>query len=352
MKLLGWNGNKVKINIENLDDLWYLNSIIDPSDVVEGKTFRKLKLGDSSDRNQKVIKKPIFLKISVEKIEFHKYSDVLRVSGKVSEGTDDVPSGSYHTFNIEDNTSFFLTKKEWLKFQKKILTEASKEKSPDVMIVILDRDEGHFFLLKKYGYSLLTSIQGNVAKKGDTRHQTTDFYSEVLTILEEYVSRHNIKKIIVGSPAFWKEDFLKKVVDEDLRKKIVLATCGSGDKSSINEILKRAEVRQVLNEITTADDLKLVEKLLEEISKDGAFCYGLKESISSSDSGAMKDVLVTEGLIRTSRENGKYPLIEKIMKNSDRSQGTIHIIASDSDAGKKLDGLGGIAGILRYKLNY
>ena len=33
-------------------------------------------------------------------------------------------------------------------------------------------------------------------------------------------------------------------------------------------------------------------------------------------------------------------------------RGTINIISSDNDAGKKLDGLGGIGALLRYKLNY
>jgi stalled ribosome rescue protein Dom34 len=35
-----------------------------------------------------------------------------------------------------------------------------------------------------------------------------------------------------------------------------------------------------------------------------------------------------------------------------RCKGEIHIISSEFDAGKKLDGLGGIGAILRYKMNY
>ena len=40
------------------------------------------------------------------------------------------------------------------------------------------------------------------------------------------------------------------------------------------------------------------------------------------------------------------------MKTVDSTKGDIIIISSDHEAGKKLDGLGGIAAILRFKLNY
>ena len=40
------------------------------------------------------------------------------------------------------------------------------------------------------------------------------------------------------------------------------------------------------------------------------------------------------------------------MRNVDKSKGDIMIISSEHEAGKKLNGLGGIAAILRYKLNY
>ena len=33
----------VKIKIENLDDLWYLSTIVDKGDLVKGETFRKIK---------------------------------------------------------------------------------------------------------------------------------------------------------------------------------------------------------------------------------------------------------------------------------------------------------------------
>ena len=52
------------------------------------------------------------------------------------------------------------------------------------------------------------------------------------------------------------------------------------------------------------------------------------------------------------REENKYKGIEEIMKQIDNTKGDIFIISSEHEAGKKLDGLGGIGAILRYKINY
>jgi len=61
-------GGEIKVLAENLDDLWYLSQVIDEGDLVSGKSFRKVKLGGESDRSSSV-KKPVFVKIVVEKIE-------------------------------------------------------------------------------------------------------------------------------------------------------------------------------------------------------------------------------------------------------------------------------------------
>ena len=73
MKVLNFAKTEAKISVEHLDDIWCLSHIIDPGDRVEGRTFRKLKLGESTDRGQKVVKKPVFLSIEVERVEFHKH---------------------------------------------------------------------------------------------------------------------------------------------------------------------------------------------------------------------------------------------------------------------------------------
>jgi protein pelota len=350
MKILNFHKSTAKLQVENLDDLWYLSSIIDAGDTVEGKTFRKVKVG-GTEENKDAVKKPVFLSLAVEKVEFHKYSDILRVSGKVLEGKEDIPKGSYHTFNVEPDTVITLVKPEWLKYQRMKLEESAKEKKPETLICVFDREEAIVALMKKYGFDVIAELKGEVEKKADVRQSSKNFYDEIIKNLQEYVKRHGIRHIILASPAFWKEELFKNLKDQDLKRMIVQATCSSVDRNSINEVLKRPEVQSVLQEERASSEMKLVEELFSGISKDSAVSYGIKDTENAVNSGAVKTLLVTDGMIQKNRQDGSFEKINNIMRLADRSGAQVHIISSDHDGGRRLDGLGGIGALLRYKIN-
>ena len=352
MKILHFHKNEAKLVVENIDDLWQLSTIISEGDTLEGRTFRKIKLGTAEERSQKITKKPVFLKIGIEKVEFHRYSDILRVSGKVLEGKDDIPKGSYHTFNIEEGTTITIIKPEWLKYERQKLKQAAKEKKTDTLICVFDREEAYIVLMKKYGFDILTTLKGDIAKKAEVSQPVKNFYDELIKALQEYVKRYSIKQVILASPAFWKDELLKNLKDNELKEKITLATCSSCDKSAINEVLKRPEVQTVLQQDRIAAEMKIVDELLSEISKQGAAAYGVEETDAAVQAGAAKTLLVTDSLIQRTRQEDSFEKINKMMKSADRTGADIHIISSDHEGGKKLDGLGGIAAILRYKMNY
>ena len=74
MKLIHSNLKKgeVKVLAQNLDDLWYLSNIIEPKDIVHGKTLRKIK---APTEKAEASKKPVFMKILVEK--FYQWFEVI-----------------------------------------------------------------------------------------------------------------------------------------------------------------------------------------------------------------------------------------------------------------------------------
>ena len=354
MKLIhsDFKKGEVKVKVENLDDLWYLNQIIDSRDLVKGKTLRKIKMGLEGQRKQDSVKKSVFLLIEVEKLEFSKTSNILRISGTVKEGPEDVPLGSYHTFSIEENSIVTIIKQNWLKFQIDKLKEASKDSKSKILICVHDREEAYFALMKKYGYNLLSEIKGNVQKKDDEQKVESTFYKDIIKQLEEYNERYELSKIIVASPAFWKEDLMKEINNGELKSKIILATCSSVGENAINEVLKRPETEEALKQDRISKEFKLVDELLAEISKNNMASYGLEETKNAAEAGAVRSLLLTDSLIQEKRQENDYNKIETIMKNVDSAKGDVVIISSEHEAGKKLNGLGGIAAILRYKLNY
>jgi protein pelota len=339
---------EVKLTLTNLDDLWYLSHIISPGDFVKGSTFRKFKLGSDDDRKAKIVKKRVFLKIQVEKVEFHKYSNILRVSGTVEEGLDDLPKGSYHTFNLEENVTITVIKKKWLKYQIDKLADASAEQPAKILICVFDRESAIFALMRQYGFEVICELSGQVQKKTDQNHETKDFYQEIIKNLEDYDSKHNFNNLILGSPAFFKTELSKKINNTNLKKKIIFGTCSSVSKSGINELLKRDELKQALQNDRVSQEMALVEALLSEISKDGLAGYGIKEVEEKANSGSVKALLITDSLINEAKLNNNFKRLDKIMLIVEQTNGSITIVSYDNEAGSKLNGLGGIAAILRY----
>ena len=340
-----------KLKVTSLDDLWHLSQTIDEGDIVSGTTLRKIKVSGESEKAASN-KRPVHLSIVVERIEFSKYSDNLRVLGTVTLGPEDVPKGSHHTIEIESGTTFTIHKDKWLKYQLDRIDEAVNEKPSKSMIIVLERDSAGFALLKHYGYDFLGEITGDVEKKEYEKKQPQkEFYSLAADELLAYVKRYSIENLIIASPAFWKEDFLKVLSkkDQKLAKSAILATCNDTGKNGVDEVLKRPEVKSVMAKERASKEIELVEKMLYEISKDGLASYGYSEVKKAAELKAIKTLLVLDNFLMESRQSGNYKEVDELMRAIDLSGGEIVIVSSEHEGGIKLKGLGGIAALLRYK---
>ena len=348
MKILHENLTQgvIKFSIDNLDDLWYLSTLVDKGDFVKGSTYRKIKVG--TDENCKVIKKKVFLKLLVESIEFHRYTDSLRIGGNIVDGPEDISRGSHHTFNIDSGSILTLEKKKWLKFHVDRLREASNSDNFNILLCIFDREQAIFAKLKKYGFDVISSLKGNVSKKAFDQ-DTSNFYQEIVKVIQGYEQKQNFNYIILASPAFYREYLLKEIKDDKLKKKISTATCSSVSVSGINEVLKRPELKDVLQKDRASKEMKLVDDLMENISKDKLAVYGFEHTQNASNAGAVKLLLVTDKLIHDKRLNDSFADLEEMMNSVENSKGEITIISSEHEGGKKIDSLGGVGGILRYQ---
>ena len=70
------------ILVENLDDLWQLQHFIEKHDLLSSHSTRSFKPKES-DRFER---KKVFVELQVEKVELHKPSGQLRVSGRIVSG--------------------------------------------------------------------------------------------------------------------------------------------------------------------------------------------------------------------------------------------------------------------------
>lgn len=348
MRILHSNLKKgeIKVEVQTLDDLWYLYGVVEKNDFIKGKIYRKIKLSEQAD----AVRKPMIVSIVVEVVEFSESASALRISGKIIEGPEDVPRGSYQSISLEPNSSVLIKKEKWYSYQLDRIKEACVEKIPKILLVVFDREEAFFALMKRAGYEILSHLKGIVVKKRFDEKIKSSFYDAVIDQIKDYDKRFSLDKIVLASPAFWKEELLKSLKDMDLRKKFVQATCSSVDETAFNEVLKRSEVKEALHEERVSKEIAFVEYLFSEIAKKGNADYGFDRVESAASYGAVETLIVSDKLIKKLRLEKSFDRLDNILKRVDEKKGRVVLVSSEHEGGKKLDGLGGIGVILRYKL--
>jgi protein pelota len=336
---------EVKVKVEHIDDLWYLSKLVEVDDRVSGKTERKIKIGGENDRNQRVSRKQVYLTVAVEKVDFHESTNVLRVKGQTVTEVEDVPKGSYHTFNVDIGCVITITKDKWTSLHLDKLDEAVAASGRKVLIVCHDREHATYGLLTSRGVEEISSVTGEVAKKRVEDQAGDDFYEHVASTLSQYDERIQPGHVVVASPSFW-SDYVMPHLADDLREKAVTATCSTVGKRGLHEVVNRPELEQVLAEDRTRKEQQYIETIMHAINEEKA-CYGLADCREKVQIGSVERLFVSEGFMRELRDEERFGELEAVMDQVEEMSGETHIISNEEPM-EKLDNLGGVAGTLRW----
>lgn len=323
---------------ETLDDLWHLERIVEPGDFAEGKTFRSVKLGDKEER------KPVFVRIGVEKIEFAKYANRLRLTGKIVQGTPEefVQRGKYHTLEVEKDEKITIIK-EWKAHHIKRLKEAEKEaKRPKIRIIVMDDEKALTALVMGYGVEFGPEFYSEARKREEKfEEKKLGYYSEIMKEME----MHEEKYVLAG-PGFEKDNFRKYLEKKNpaLLKRIVFENVSYAERNGVNELLKKGIVSRLIGEARIEKETELMGKVMLHINKeDGLSTYGIEEVRKAIELGAAETVLVLDEMLRTNKE------IEKLAEGAEKVA-VVVVFSSEADPGQELKGLGGIAALLRFRV--
>ncbi len=328
MKIEEKEKNEISVRVDNVDDLWYLKNVIRPGDLVFGTVFRKEQRSSDSLRAKKTARKRMRLGIHVEKVEFQEFADRLRISGVIKAGPEDV-LGLHQTINVGVGDEISIVKDSWSREERDLLDEAVKNaEKPQVYFLGLEHGLATIAVLRAYGVQEIASIR----KRGD---EDEEFFGEVLAAIKD-IRDENAPLIILG-PGFYKENFVNFAKGE--LKNFVVMQASHGDMRGVHEVLK-SSLHKILSDTRMAREEKLVDRLLEEIKKEGLYAYGPKEVEKYLNMGAVETLLVTD------RNYRKY---ENLMRLARDTAAEVHIISTAHEKGKILESLGGIAAILRFR---
>ncbi len=338
-KELKYNEGEISLTPESLDDLWHINYLIEPRDFVFSYTYRRIEGATDKLRPEKAEKRLIRLGIRVEKVEFHKFANRLRIHGTIEEGTD---TGNYHTLNIEIGTNLSIIKR-WRNDQIERINDAvSASRRPRVVIATIEEGEASIGFVRQYGIDETSHIKESLGKReGGARDL---FFRELAAQLKR--ASEKVEAVIIAGPGFTKEDFLEylKKSEPEIAEKSVLEDTTSIGISGFQEVLKRGAVDRITAESRISREAVLMDELLKEIATSGKAAYGLTDVKNAFNLGAIDTLLITDEKLRTGDD------LYELLKQVEKARGKIVVFSTEFEPGKRLDGLGGIAAILRYKI--
>ncbi|MFX0057300.1 MAG: mRNA surveillance protein pelota [Candidatus Hodarchaeota archaeon] len=357
MKILQFNkkNEEITVQTENLNDLWTLYNLITENDKVSARTHRRvvLKEGTKGER------KPMKLKLIVETVAFHEFSNRLRIKGKILEGPDDFVSyGTYHTFNIEIGQKLTIFKEKWLNSELKRLKESSKFESNFIILMIaIETGLSNIALITNFSHNRIATIKKTIpGKRYEQSHRKKaleDFFSSIQKVIDENLKKIKVNLIIICGPGNTRDIFIKYLKEKsnpEYLTKINSIHASSGTESGILEALKSKELISIKKNVKILQESEKIEEILTLLSIDpDLIAIGSNEVVKASQKGAVKELFCVDNLIRGATKTKKLE-IENIITNVENQGGKIHILSSEHPTGQQINDLGALVAILRYKI--
>ncbi|MCD6207390.1 MAG: mRNA surveillance protein pelota [Methanosarcinales archaeon] len=377
-RLKNQNG-AIELVPESLDDLWHLKYVIEDGDMLGAFTKRRVEGATDKIRPDAAEKRSTHLTIEVAGMEFHRFSNRLRVRGIIRRGID---TGEYHTINIEIG-SMIKIEKHWKPDQLERVRDAvAASARPRVVIVTIESGEACIGFVRQFGVDLVTQITQPSGKRvGDSTHE---FFATVSSALGQAIeharSRHDRQAqaraqaqeqaIIVAGPGFIKEDFMEYLRSSkpDIAAQASLEDTTTTGTPGFLEVLRRGAVDRIVQESRIGREAELMDSLMREIATDGACAYGPDEVMGAVELGAVETLLIVDETLRSLREakagSGTDARIDvevdtkadriidadNLLQQVEHAQGRVVVFSSEFEPGQRLDALGGIAALLRFKI--
>lgn len=266
-------------------------------------------------------------------------------------------------------------------------------------LITIDRSEATIGLLSGSRIQVLKHFDSLVPSKHHQGGQSSVRFERLIEIAaheffkkvadnanEVFLPKTDMLGILIGGPGGTKDFFVKEeYLHHELRKKVVspLVDTGYTDESGLRELVENA--KDIIVDMQLTVEKQYMQRLFSEIRKadGGLSCYGEEEVRNATDMGAADLLLLSESLskkrvvvecpaghtheltVKNADERIACPtcgsnasvikeedLIDDFFLRADAFNTRVQIISPDSEEGDMLlKAFGGIAAILRYKVN-
>jgi protein pelota len=334
---------------ENVDDLWHLSHVLEPGDAVEGDTSRRIQRDDDMTRDTGGEREHLHVTLEVEEVEFARFANRLRVSGVIVGCSREDQLGHHHTLNVEEHDELTIEKRFKPDQLDRIEEAEAAAENPEVAVATVEEGAAHVHTVAQYGteeYASFTRPTG----KGEYARPRTELFDELGDAL-----RHlDPDAVVLAGPGFTKNDALDRLEAEfpDVAEKTTTVdTSGVGDRG-VHEVLKRGALEEVQTETRIAREADLIDRLTEEIATGAKATYGADAVAEAADYGAVETLLVLDDRLRVERRGeGDWDVdVDEVVTSVERQGGDVVVFSGEFEPGQRLKNLGGIAALLRYRL--
>lgn len=204
----------------------------------------------------------------------------------------------------------------------------------------MDDSEADFYKIKDRSEHLFHIAGSSLGKKTGVSGKP-EFYGKVLAEIKR--RSEDVRKMVIAGPGFAKDEIkhlIKEKAKEIYDKLIFDGLSHTGDVG-LQELLRRGLLEKITELSRISEETNLVEKLLEEMVKEGKVVYGLEETKKALESGAVSTLLISDKKVRE---------WEELIEGCEKVGTKVVIVSSTHQSGEKLFGIGGIAGFLRYRI--
>jgi protein pelota len=290
------------------------------------------------------------VELGVEDVEFAKFANRLRIGGVIEDCSREDQLGQHHTINVEQNDEIEV-EKHWKADQRERVEEAVEATdNPDVAIATVEEGQAHVHTVAQYGTEERATITAPTGK-GDYAQPRSELFDE----LAEVLVRQDADAIVLAGPGFTKRDALAYIEEEHPRLTENITTVDTsavGDRG-VHEVLKRGAVEDIQQQTRIAAEAELIDKLTERIADGAKVAYGPGQVATAADYGAIEHLFVLDKRLRDERRGSEEwdVDVDRIIETTEQKGGEVTVFSGEFDPGLQLANLGGIAALLRYRVD-
>ena len=332
---------------ESIEDLWVLRRIMKNGDIITSQTKRVIKNQKEFTRPDKGERINVKLSIELENISIDQVLERIRISGKITETTDEsISKGSYHSLNITLGNSIAISKKELEDFQIGLLKKRGKT-SDRYIIMTLDRRQAGVGLVTGTHLRVFPDILSGLAGKMYKTKATFDtFFDELIKNITNIDGDNT--NIVVTGPTEVKRAFVNYVGEkkQKIHKKItVIDGIDLAGQEGVYMALKHPAIKEFMKNSELSSASLATEEAINKISKnDNRVYYSFKDVKKVAEMGAIEKVMISSKIFELTEEVEVITLLDKIEK----FDGNIYLLDSSTEVGKQIDSVGVIIALLRY----